>query len=142
MTKARDIALLAAGAAMSAPRVQRIYEHKVVREERAPTDESVRLLKAMEEKAREKVLATIPLKTNEFEGNVVVELDGMNMEYVLSAMANVNGKRVKAVVREYARGADSVRDALPKLRDALAKELATQILLEAFDKSALNLPRF
>lgn len=55
----RDLAMFAAGAALTRPRD--VHHRTEVHVHRAPTDESVNLLKDMEEKAREKAIATIPL---------------------------------------------------------------------------------
>lgn len=146
MTKTRDMALIGLGASL-APRARtEHHSHRTeVHEHRAPTDKSVKLLMEMEEKAREKILATIPLKSNEFEGALVVELDGLNMEYVLTVRAAVNGKHVEAQVREYADvdKREAIKTALPRLRDALAAKLATDILFESFDNSVLrdHIPR-
>lgn len=136
MSKNRDLALIGLGAAL-APRRTEHYSRTEIHEHRAPTDKSVKLLKEMEAAAREKVIASIPLAANGFEGRILIEREALSGDYVLSMFAMVNGKRVEAVVREHALGADSVREAMPKLRDAFAKELATEILIECFDKVAL-----
>lgn len=136
----KELALLGMGAALAARRSEHVYERREIHEHRAPTDESVRLLKEMEEKAREKMLAAVPLKSNAFEGVLFVELDGMNMEYVLAVRARINGKKIEAVVREYAKGAEAIREAMPKLRDELAKQIATEIIMDSLEKT--ELPRF
>lgn len=138
MSKTRDLALLAAGAAFAPRReTHQHHHHTEVHEHRAPTDESVRLLKEMEETAREKIIASFPLGSNEFDGRVMVELDGMNMEHVLTALIRINDKLVRAQVREYADGRESIRQALPKLRDALAKAIADEVLAPAISASVI-----
>lgn len=138
----KDLALLALGGAMAGRRTERVYEHRDIHEHRAPTDESVALLKEFEEKAREKMLAAVPLPPNVFDGVAFVELDGMSMDYVLSVRASINGQKIEASVREYARGRESIEKALPKLRDELAKEIATKILVDSLEKTVLpHFPR-
>ena len=69
MSKTRDMALIGLGAALSPRSRTERYSHQTeVHEHRASTDESVKLLAEMEEKAREKLLAAVPLNSNQFEG--------------------------------------------------------------------------
>lgn len=141
MGKTRDMALIGLGAAL-APRARTEYHnHRTeVHEHRAPTDESVKLLKEFEEKAREKLLASVPLKANGFESVMFVERDAMSMDFVLTIRAKINGQKIEATVRERAMGTESIREALPKLRDELAKQIAVTILVDSLEKTELPRP--
>lgn len=121
---------MAAGAAMSAPRVQRIYEHKVVREERAPTDESVRLLKEMEEKAEAKLIATLPLKNNLFEGTVVIDRMMSDMTIRARLVFVMNGKRIEITEKAYEGEGERI-DLMRKLHTAASERIAAEILSDS-----------
>lgn len=125
----RDIALLAAGAAL-APRSQTVYNRTEVVERRAPTDESVKLLKEMEEKAEAKLIATLPLKNNLFEGTVVIDHYLADMTIRARLVFVLNGKQI--VVTESAYEGDGARvELMQKLHDATAKKIAAEILLDS-----------
>mgnify|MGYP000724599503 CR=1 FL=1 len=131
MNKTRDIALLAAGAAL-APRTAHHHHRTEVHEHRAPTGESVRLLKEMEEAAREKVLAAIPLENNQIDCKVVFERSFADMTLTATAVFTLNGKRLRAEASVYESATpEAHRDLLKKLHEAIAAEVAAKILGES-----------
>jgi hypothetical protein len=130
MSKTRDIALLAAGAAFAPRRTEHHHHRAEVVEKRAPTDESVKLLREMEDAVREKMLASLPIKGNAFEGHVVVEHSIFQAEIAAVAVFSLNGRRLeaRASVSEFD---GNVRLALlDKLHQAIAEKVATEILLD------------
>ena len=56
------------------------YTPVTVTEKRAPTDESVRLLKEMEEKAREKIIDSFTVNDTHFECKFFQEMDVVTQE--------------------------------------------------------------
>ena len=56
------------------------YVTKTTTEYRAPTDESVRLLKEMEEKAREKIIDSFTVNDTHFECKFFQEMDVVTQE--------------------------------------------------------------
>lgn len=106
-----------------------------VTERRAPTDESVRLLKEMEDAARTKVIQSFPIEHNGFTARVLVE------EYVIppcrraTALFDLSGTTfevsVTADIVELYRDPNALWF---KLRDAMAKELASEILIPALEQ--------
>lgn len=67
-----------------------------VREYRAPTDESVRLLREMEAKAAEKFLNSVPLKDNIVEGVIARHMDIFGPKLLIAL--KINGKRIQGSV--------------------------------------------
>lgn len=73
--------------------VNKHYNETTVTEKRAPTDESVRLLKEFEEKAESKFIDRIDVKTNHFEYTLLefarhLDIAGYKFRY----FCNINGK--------------------------------------------------
>lgn len=101
-----------------------------VHEHRAPTDESVRLLKEMEQAARDKVDHSIRLEGNGFECVVEIMLDNMSDQLIARAVFVLNGKRMDAEAR-VSRRDDNPATLAGALRDAVAQRLAAEILMPA-----------
>lgn len=105
------------------------YVTREVHEHRAPTDESVKLLREMEQAAEAKRIAGMRLEGNEFHG--MVEVNHHCADYRTEAVAifDLNGKRCTA--RAQADGLQRIDEALMvKLRDETAKVIAGVMLLE------------
>lgn len=102
-----------------------------VHEHRAPTDESVRLLREMEAKMRDSVLATLTSRDNTFEGIVFVTPDPMTCDRVVRCLFTLNGTRHEtAPVRvPYAYVLDA-GEWVRKLRDAIAAEVANKLVVD------------
>ncbi|QIG68162.1 hypothetical protein EVB55_227 [Rhizobium phage RHph_Y68] len=66
-----------------------------VNETRAPTDESVRLLKEFEEKAQAKVDKSVRLESNLLKGVVHANIDRMSGDRLFDFHFDLNGKRYK-----------------------------------------------
>lgn len=105
------------------------YVTREVHKHRAPTDESVRLLREMEEKARAQVIASVPLESNRIRGRAEWVRDYAEDTLLGRAIVDINGARVVATVRQ---GFDMERhDLVSALRDELARSIANEILRDA-----------
>jgi hypothetical protein len=107
-------------------RTETRYVTREVVEKRAPTDESVKLLREMEQAAEAKRIAGMQMPGNLFHGVVEVFVDHVSASLIASTIFDINGHRIKAHVR-----VDRDSDAsamLIKLRDETAKIIANEIL--------------
>lgn len=97
-------------------------------EHRAPTDESVRLLTEMEQAAQKRVRDTVRLESNAFQAIVQVEDSPMDRDHVCRCLFYLNGSRHEVLTRSsFGESADV---AMMKLRDAVAAEIASQVMEE------------
>ena len=69
------------------------YTPVTVTEKRAPTDESVRLLKEMEEKAREKIIDSLTVRDTNFECKIIQEKDMITGYTHFVVIYSMNGTR-------------------------------------------------
>lgn len=67
------------------------YITKEVHEYRAPTDESVKLLREMEQKAKNEVVKSIQLGSNYLKANVYLSLDPMSFNNMFRVVFDING---------------------------------------------------
>lgn len=109
------------------PRVTEHVTHTHV-EKRAPTDESVRLLKEMEEKAEAKILESIAVTGNGFEGVAHRMSDFMSGREIWRMVFSLNGKRLAAEHSFVPTDRRELGRQMEAFRDAIAKEIATHIL--------------
>ena len=105
-----------------------------ITETRAPTDESVRLLKEMEEAARNKVDQSIRLDGNDFKCVVEIMQDAMSDQRVAYAVFELNGKRMTAEHRVSRRDDNPAALAIG-IRDEIAKTIATAVIGAALSES-------
>lgn len=105
------------------------YVTREVHEHRAPTDESVKLLREMEDKARAQVISSIPLEGNTLHGVVrfvrSFDTDMMRADVIV----DINGKRLDVQVHQKNR--QDQMDFYAAVRDELARKIATDVLVEA-----------
>lgn len=102
-----------------------------VTENRAPTDESVKLLREMEQKAQEQVLKAISINNTEVEGVLHMMRNPLSCTYVFRFLYQINGKKMTTdfEVNEFE---------LPKYKwidgliNAVATDIAREILLTPF----------
>lgn len=80
-------------------RTQTQFVTREVHEHRAPTDESVKLLREMEQKARDQITKSIRLESNNLKANIYQYLDPLSMDKVYRIVADINGKRVESEIR-------------------------------------------
>lgn len=96
-------------------------------EQRAPTDESVRLLKEFEDKARGKVVESLRLTNNTVEAVIHRHDDPMNMQTHFCIFYKVNGQQreVRCHVEDYK---SEIRDKLDAIWTAVAGDMARFLL--------------
>lgn len=106
-------------------------------EKRAPTDESVRLLKEMEQKARDKVIASIELDSNLVKGRVYVMKDYLSGKNKFAVLMDINGKRVEIQVstNEY----ESAEAQLQEVYQEIGKCIAAEVMPSVFDSARKEL---
>ena len=108
------------------------YTPVTVTEKRAPTDESVRLLKEMEEKAREKIIDSFAVKDTNFECKVFQEKDMLTLDTKFVVIYSMNGKKRTVDVRIEE---SALENTYKKLLNAVAYDIAGAILVDAFNKA-------
>lgn len=103
------------------------YVTREVVEHRAPTDESVRLLKEMEQAAEAKRTAAMQMAGNTFNG-VIEQFETFADDTVtLRAVFDLNGVRLSASVTEPRH--EGAEDLLKKLHEKVAAKVATEVLV-------------
>jgi hypothetical protein len=109
---------------------------KTVTEIRAPTDESVNLLKEFEEKAEAKLIASFTLPNNLFWGSVhLMETAGPDQGLCAITIYDMNG--IRHTVRTTVNYLDRMNMNMPgdfilRIRDDVAKDIANSVLEKAF----------
>ena len=98
-----------------------------VTEKRAPTDESVRLLREMEKEALNKIIKNIDLSNNQFSARVLVFEDLLNLNNKGKVLFSLNGKKHELNVSFGF--LESEEDMIKKCYDELAKYVAREILM-------------
>ena len=108
-----------------------------VTEKRAPTDESVRLLKEMEKAARDKVIASIELDSNLVKGRVFVMKEVLSGKNNFAVLMDINGKRVEIRVstNEY----DSPDAQLQEVYQEIGRRIAAEVMPAVFDSGRKEL---
>ena len=105
-----------------------IDAHVSVTEKRAPTDESVRLLREMEDKAEREVLKAIRLEGNAFKGVMHQMYDPMTDEDRYAVIFELNGNRHKVI--EARKRHENMDEFVTRLRDAVAAEIAHIVIVD------------
>lgn len=105
------------------------YLTSEVKEHRAPTDQSVALLKEMEAAARAKVIESIKVGDTVFECVVHIEFDGNSGDVVYLAVFSLNGKKMTVEHRASVfADKDDPKKWVLELRDKIGREIASTIL--------------
>lgn len=103
-----------------------------VTEKRAPTDDSIQMLREMKQKARDEVLASIKIGDTAFECVVHLMCDQMSNDTIFRAVVSLNGKNIK--VESRSRSTDTIESRVTKLVDNLSHRIATEILRPSLDQ--------
>ena len=98
-----------------------------VTEKRAPTDESVRLLREMEKEALNKIIKNIDLSNNQLYARLLVFEDPLNLNSKGKVLFSLNGKKHELNVSFGF--LESKEDMIKKCYDELAKYVAREILM-------------
>lgn len=117
------------------------HTHKIT-EQRAPTDESVRLLAEMERAAERKYANGIRLETNDFKCVVNIYQDYPNDQTIAVARFDLNGQRMET---EYRQRRSVEQDASGRalaigLVEAIAEKIARECLNEFADAFYKRIP--
>lgn len=124
---------------INTPPARTDYVTRTVHEHRAPTDESVRLLREMEAAAEAKRIGGMQLNSNKFSGLVEACLDPVSYTTQLQMVFDINGHRLTAkTTSDYYMKVDE--DLIMKLRDEVAKVIANEILSETFQRLSRENP--
>lgn len=111
----------------------RHYHNVSVTEKRAPTDESVRLLKELEKAAIDKMVGSFELPSNVIRSRVAVNRDIMGWKNQFLILTEINGKKYQIRV-ETEVGLDR-RAAIDELYKGLSEQLAQVIMPDVFDEA-------
>ena len=98
-----------------------------VTEKRAPTDESVRLLREMEKEALNKIIHNIDLSNNQFSARVLVFEDLLNRSTKGKVLFSLNGKKHELNVSFGV--LERKEDMIKRCHVELAKYFAREILM-------------
>ncbi|MFZ2287596.1 MAG: hypothetical protein WAV93_11475 [Bacteroidales bacterium] len=101
-----------------------------VHEHRAPTDESIRLLRELEQKANENVLKSTRVDNNSFTAVLHQMRDALSDLDKYAIIFSINGKKIQ--VSHDAKAWDKKEETVVAIRDIVAKEIANQILTGLF----------
>ena len=108
------------------------YVTRTVNVHRAPTDQSVALLKEFEQAARDKIEHSIAIGGNGFECVCYVERDCMSHSTICRAVFKLNGKEMRAMASVDGWDKDAIHELPAKLMRAVADEIAREVLIHAF----------
>lgn len=103
-----------------------------VKEQRAPTDEAVKLLKEMQDKAVENLLQSIPLKSNEFEGQLLTFKNNLCGTIDWVCLFKINGKSIE--VRGSWEEWQNDKARVDELMERIARAITGQILQKVLTK--------
>ncbi len=116
---------------------ERVTENVNVTEKRAPTDESVRLLREMESSAKKAIIDSTRVTDTPVEFVIHYERDCLNDSDKFRIVYSLKGrKRVVDYVHESWRNSDKREQrtaAATGLRDALANDIATMLVSAGLD---------
>jgi hypothetical protein len=109
-----------------------VYETRNIHEHRAPTDESVKLLREMEKAAKDNFLGRFDFKDNKLNGTVAVMSDYLNNEFVLAILFSLNGREHRVEVRESMSKHKAITEDTAKylLAESIAKAVTKELLCQ------------
>ena len=107
--------------------------NKTVHEHRAPTDESVRLLRELEQAAQNKILDSVRVTDSLFDGLLHYQHDYVNLKKLFACVIKVNGKKITA--RFDCDESLDREQIIFGIRDAIAREIANQITASVLSSS-------
>lgn len=113
-------------------RTQYVDRHVTVTEKRAPTDDSVKLLREMEQKAEAEIVKSVRVGNATFECVIHQFADYASDDHVWRAVFKLNGKQMKAEYRGCPKDMSAPFDAMDGLRNEMTKVIAAEVLHDAF----------
>ena len=112
-----------------------------VHEHRAPTDESVKLLREMEDAAKKKVIASYQIDNNGYTALMQMERDDLNDTYKGRVICELNGRRIN-VELTMSQDKFTVEAMAEALREDLASRIASQIIAESLQEMMVKRSNF
>lgn len=103
-----------------------------VTEKRAPTDESVRLLKEMEEAARNKVIETIVVADTSFTCKISKEISMLNYQDVYTVVYSLGGRKKVTQAKVERHQELKPHEIAIIIRDAVAVDISNHLIATAF----------
>lgn len=115
---------------------ERVTKNVNVTEHRAPTDESVKLLREMEAEAQSRIVKSTRVADMGFECVIHSMRDSINSQIRFAVIYSLNGKkhRVDHDVEDMGSRVELTRKTVDSLIDAVAKDMAEKLLIGAFKK--------
>ena len=114
------------------PGTQKHYHNSKseVHEHRAPTDDSIKLLRKMEKEARKQVEKSIRVTNTNFDCNILMQAEPWNAEYCILIMYTLNGtkRKVEARVKSYLEKNEMYEEIGRTVLEAVAKDISEQVL--------------
>lgn len=119
-----------------------IHQTTTVTEKRAPTDESVRLLKEMEQAAQDKLLSITRLKDNSLDATWHIFEDPArdNMEAICRFSLNGQEHRIKIPIERSMRYKEDEIGA--KIHEAITREIAAVLAVDLFRNEGSTLQSY
>ena len=108
-------------------RTQYVDRDVTIHEHLAPAADHTRLLKDLEKEARERILGDFQVTGNGVECHVVLDRMCVEDQFRMTAVYEINGRRMETTVFECVRKA-RVEPLVDKMREAMAKDIAANIL--------------
>lgn len=110
-------------------KTQTNYVTREVHEHRAPTDQSVALLKEMEEAAKDKVVDAVHVQDTAFSCEVHLIRESFSMQNRVRVIFSIGGRKMhEDVVLSHD---DDGRQLVEKIREAVAQRIAGEVLTPA-----------
>ena len=103
-----------------------------VTEKRAPTDDSVRLLREMEAKAKAEVIKAVAINDNLFNGVIHTMFDALSYRTTVRLVYSMNGK--KLTTDYHIDDSRSLDDSIAGLIDAVARDIAIEICASRYQR--------
>lgn len=99
-------------------------------EKKAPTDESIKLLRKMEKEARKQVEKSIRVTDTSFDCNILMQSEYWNAEYCIIIMYTLNGnkRRVETRVSSHFEKNELYQEIGKAVLDSVAKDISENVL--------------
>lgn len=121
--------------------IQRITENSfiTITEKKAPTDESVRLLKEFEEVALQKLLSSFEIGNNLFSGRIffLARID-RNTSYIIKCIINGNDIEFRGVISDYDKLIKRKDEIIKLFFEKISEELALILIRDMDNTGAIN----
>ena len=118
---------------ITSPSTVRVFSD--TQEHRAPTDESVKLLREMEDAAMKRIIAAIKADNNDIKFDWITAFSRESGEPESTLIMVINGKRIEEKFCEHEFQFRSAQDAARIIIERVSKAVADKVLRGLFDDS-------